>query len=221
MRKGLRDRAAAGGSKDSPAGNCTNARINWEAAKQAFSASMFNCPMRKAKTEVLSVLLDASTIKRRVRSLGKEITRDYRGRSPLLVGVLRGAAVFLADLIRHIDLELEVDFMALSSYGSATETSGQVQLLKDLENSIDGADVILVEDIVDTGLTLNYLVGNLKSRNPASLRVCALLSKPSRRKVDVIVDYLGFEVPDSFVVGYGLDFDQQFRNLPYIGILGD
>ncbi|MFB3903294.1 MAG: hypoxanthine phosphoribosyltransferase [Acidobacteriota bacterium] len=177
--------------------------------------------MRKAKTEVLSVLLDASTIKRRVRSLGKEITRDYRGRSPLLVGVLRGAAVFLADLIRHIDLELEVDFMALSSYGSATETSGQVQLLKDLENSIDGADVILVEDIVDTGLTLNYLVGNLKSRNPASLRVCALLSKPSRRKVDVIVDYLGFEVPDSFVVGYGLDFDQQFRNLPYIGILGD
>ncbi len=175
--------------------------------------------MPTAKTEVPSVLLNRQTIKRRVQSLGKEITRDYHGRSPLLIGVLRGAAVFLSDLIRHINLELEVDFIALSSYGSATETSGQVQLVKDLESSIDGAHVILVEDIVDTGLTLNYLVGNLKSRNPASLRVCALLSKPSRRKVDVNIDYLGFEVPDSFVVGYGLDYDQQFRNLPYIGIL--
>jgi hypoxanthine phosphoribosyltransferase len=175
--------------------------------------------MLKAKTEVRSVLLNAQTIQRRVRLLGKEITRDYKEKSPLLVGVLRGAAVFLSDLIRHVDLELEVDFIALSSYGSATETSGQVQLVKDLESSIDGADVILVEDIVDTGLTLNYLVGNLKSRNPASLRVCALLSKPSRRKVEVNIDYLGFEVPDSFVVGYGLDFDQQFRNLPYIGVL--
>jgi len=175
--------------------------------------------MRNGKTEVQSVLLDTPTIKRRVRSLGREITRDYRDRSPLLVGVLRGAAVFLSDLIRHIELELQVDFIALSSYGSATETSGQVQLVKDLESSIDGEDVILVEDIVDTGLTLNYLVGNLKSRNPASLRVCALLSKPSRRKVEVHIDYLGFEVPDSFVVGYGLDFDQQYRNLPYIGVL--
>jgi len=168
---------------------------------------------------VPTVLLNAQTIKRRVRSLGKEITRDYKDRSPILVGVLRGAAVFLSDLIRHIDLELEVDFIALSSYGSATESSGQVQLVKDLESSIDGADVILVEDIVDTGLTLNYLVGNLKSRNPGSLRVCALLSKPSRRKVNVYIDYLGFEVPERFVVGYGLDFDQQFRNLPYIGVL--
>ncbi len=172
-----------------------------------------------AKTEVQSVLLNAQTIKRRVRSLGKEITRDYNGRSPILIGVLRGAAVFLSDLIRHINLELEVDFIALSSYGSATETSGQVQLVKDLESSIDGRDVILVEDIVDTGLTLNYLVSNLKTRNPASLSVCVLLSKPSRRKVEINIDYLGFEVPDSFVVGYGLDFDQQFRNLPYIGVL--
>ncbi len=175
--------------------------------------------MPKAKTEVPSVLLNAQTIKQRVRSLGKEITRDYKDKSPLLVGVLRGAAVFLSDLIRHIDLELQVDFIALSSYGSATETSGQVQLVKDLESSIHGADVILVEDIVDTGLTLNYLISNLRSRNPASLRVCALLSKPSRRKVSVSIDYLGFEVPDSFVVGYGLDFAQQFRNLPYIGVL--
>jgi hypoxanthine phosphoribosyltransferase len=175
--------------------------------------------MARAKTEVASVLLNAQTIKRRVRSLGKEITRDYRDRSPLLVGVLRGATVFLSDLIRHINLELQVDFIALSSYGSATETSGQVQLVKDLESSIDGEDVILVEDIVDTGLTLNYLISNLKSRNPASLRVCVLLSKPSRRKVEVNIDYLGFEVPDNFVVGYGLDFDQQFRNLPYIGVL--
>jgi len=188
-------------------------------SEAGFTATIFNCPMQKAKTEVSSVLLNAQSIKRRVRSLGKEITRDYKGKSPLLIGVLRGAAVFLSDLIRHIDLEVEVDFIALSSYGSATETSGQVQLVKDLESSIDGADVILVEDIVDTGLTLTYLVGNLKSRNPASLRVCALLSKPSRRKVQVSIDYLGFEVPDSFVVGYGLDFDQQFRNLPYIGVL--
>ncbi|RPI29838.1 MAG: hypoxanthine phosphoribosyltransferase [Acidobacteria bacterium] len=177
--------------------------------------------MTKAKTEGPRVLIEAARIKRRVRALGKRITRDYQGQTPLLVGVLRGAAVFLSDLIRHVDLKLEVDFIAMSSYGSATETSGQVQLLKDLESSIDGSHVILVEDIVDTGLTLNYLVGNLRSRNPASLRVCALLSKPSRRKLEVAIDYLGFEVPDRFVVGYGLDFDQQFRNLPYIGVLGD
>jgi len=188
-------------------------------SEAGFNATISNCPMPIAKTEVQSVLLNAQTIKRRVRSLGKEITRDYNGRSPILIGVLRGAAVFLSDLIRHINLELEVDFIALSSYGSATETSGQVQLVKDLESSIDGRDVILVEDIVDTGLTLNYLVSNLKTRNPASLSVCVLLSKPSRRKVEINIDYLGFEVPDSFVVGYGLDFDQQFRNLPYIGVL--
>ncbi|HXK58453.1 MAG TPA: hypoxanthine phosphoribosyltransferase [Acidobacteriota bacterium] len=175
--------------------------------------------MSDAQTEVPSVLIDTRRLRRRVRALGAEITRDYRDRNPLFVGVLRGAAVFLSDLIRHVDLKIEVDFIAMSSYGSATESTGQVQLLKDLESSIAGVDVILVEDIVDTGLTLNYLIGNLQSRNPASLRVCALLSKPSRRRLQVTIDYLGFEVPDRFVVGYGLDYNQQFRNLTYIGML--
>lgn len=175
--------------------------------------------MSKVQNEVEAVLFDARAIQRRVRSLGRQISRDYRGRSPLFVGILRGAAVFLADLIRSTDIPSQIDFMALSSYGSATTTSGQVQLVKDLENSIDGKDVILVEDIVDTGLTLNYLVGNLRSRNPNSVKVCALLSKPSRRLVDVSIDYVGFEVPDRFVVGYGLDHDQRYRNLPYIAVL--
>ena len=170
-------------------------------------------------TEVRRVLFEPQTIRRRVRTIGQRITIDYRGEKPVFVGVLRGAAVFLADLIRAVDLQLQVDFIALTSYGSYTETSGQVQLVKDLESSIEGRLVILVEDIVDTGLTLNYLIGNLKSRNPASVKVCALLSKPARRRVAVMIDYLGFEVPDCFVVGYGLDFDQRFRHLPYIGAL--
>jgi hypoxanthine phosphoribosyltransferase len=165
------------------------------------------------------VLFDAKTIARRVRALGRQIGRDYRGKTPLFIGVLRGATVFLADLIRSINLSCHVDFIAMSSYGSATETSGQVQLVKDVESSIEGRDVILVEDIVDTGLTLNYLVGNLRSRNPHSVKVCALLSKPSRRRIEVPLDYVGFEVADHFVVGYGLDFDQKFRQLPYIAIL--
>jgi hypoxanthine phosphoribosyltransferase len=169
--------------------------------------------------EAPEVLFDAKTIARRVRVLGRQIGRDYRGTTPLFVGVLRGAAVFLSDLIRSTNLACHVDFIAMSSYGSATKTSGQVQLVKDLESSIEGRDVILVEDIVDTGLTLNYLVGSLRSRNPRSVRVCALLSKPSRRQIEVPLDYVGFEVPDQFVVGYGLDFDQQFRHLPYIAIL--
>lgn len=167
------------------------------------------------------LLIPERTIRRRVRQLGKQITRDYRGKSPLFVGILRGAVVFLSDLIRDIPLRLQVDFIAMSSYGSATVASGQVQLLKDLEDSIEGQDVILVEDIVDTGLTLSYLVGILKSRNPASLRICALLSKPERRKVEVEIDYLGFEIPDRFVVGYGLDFAGKHRQLPYVGVLDE
>ncbi len=177
--------------------------------------------MRPKISEVQHILYDTRVLRRRVSALGKEITRDYRGRAPLLVGVLRGAAVFLADLIRNIDLLVQTDFISLSSYGTATDSSGQVQLLKDLETSIDGQDVILVEDIVDTGLTLNYLIGNLQSRNPASLRVCALLSKPERRKIEVPIHYLGFEVPDRFVVGYGLDFAGNYRQLPYIAVLKD
>jgi len=177
--------------------------------------------MYRKISEVEQILYDSRALRRRVLALGREITRDYRGRRPLLVGVLRGAAVFLADLIRTIDLPLQIDFISLSSYGTATASSGQVQLVKDLEMSIEGVDVILVEDIVDTGLTLNYLLGNLQSRNPASLRVCALLSKPARRKIEVPIHYLGFEVPDRFVVGYGLDFAGRYRQLAYIGIINE
>lgn len=175
--------------------------------------------MRTAPPELGEILITERQIQERVVELGARITRDYRDAIPLLVAVLRGAVVFHADLIRHIDLDLQVDFIAVFSYGPATRSSGQVQLIKDLESSIQGRQVILVEDIVDTGLTLNYLLGNLGSRRPASLRVCTLLSKPSRREVEVSLDYVGFEIPDRFVVGYGLDFDQKYRNLPYIAVL--
>ncbi len=168
---------------------------------------------------VSEILIGQQTILERVSEIGREITLDFAGRLPLLVCVLRGAALFYSDLIRRIDLPLRVDFIAVSSYGSATASSGQVRLIKDLETSIEGLDVILVEDIVDTGLTLNYLLQNLESRRPSSLKVCSLLSKPSRRQVEVGLDYCGFEIPDRFVVGYGLDFDQKFRNLPYIAVL--
>ena len=144
---------------------------------------------------------------------------DYEGESPLFVCVLRGAAIFHADLIRNTNLNLFVDFLSAYSYGESTESSGEVQLIKDLESSIHGRDVILVEDIVDTGLTLDYLLRNLGSRRPRSLKVCSLLSKPARRKVSVEIDYLGFEIPDQFVVGYGLDHNQRFRNLPFIARL--
>jgi len=165
------------------------------------------------------ILIDKTRIADRVRNLGGEISRDYEGKQPLVVGVLRGAVVFHADLIRHLELNLKIDFMSVASYGPATDSSGEVRLVKDLESSILGIDVILVEDIVDTGLTLDYLLRNLKNRRPASLRVCSLLSKPDRRRVEVSVDYQGFEVPDQFVVGYGLDFNQQFRNLPHVALL--
>lgn len=169
--------------------------------------------------ELGEILIDEQRIQERVAQLGMQITRDYRGRSPLFVGILRGATVFHSDLIRHVDLKLAIDFIAVSSYGAATRSSGQVQLIKDVESSIQGVDIILVEDIIDTGLTINYLIRNLKSRHPASLRVCALLSKPSRRQVEVPIDYMGFEIPDRFVVGYGLDYNQRYRNLPYVSVL--
>ena len=165
------------------------------------------------------ILIDKTRIADRVRNLGGEISRDYEGKQPLVVGILRGAVVFHADLIRHLELNLKIDFMSVASYGPATDSSGEVRLVKDLESSIFGLDVILVEDIVDTGLTLDYLLRNLKNRRPSSLRVCSLLSKPDRRRVEVTVDYQGFEVPDQFVVGYGLDFNQQFRNLPHVALL--
>ena len=164
------------------------------------------------------VLIPESRIRERVAALGRRIAHDYEGLEPLVVGVLRGAAIFHADLIRCLDPRIRIDFIAVSSYGSATRSSGEVQLVKDLETGVHDSDLILVEDIVDTGLTLDYLVRLLESRRPRSLRVCSLLSKPARRVVSTRIDYLGFEIPDRFVVGYGLDLDQRFRNLPFLGI---
>lgn len=165
------------------------------------------------------VLIDADTIAGRVAGLGREIGRDYQGLDLLVVGVLKGAMMFLADLIRHIHLPLTVDYVAVSSYGSGTGTSGAVRILKDLDMVVEGRHVLLVEDIVDSGLTLSYLYGFLQSRAPASLRVCALLDKPSRRRVPLRPDYCGFEVPDVFVVGYGLDYNEKYRHLPFIAVL--
>ena len=167
----------------------------------------------------IRVLIDEKTLARRVEELGQQISLELEGLTPILVGVLRGGAVFHADLIRHISLKLQIDFISAKSYGTSTESSGTIQLTKDLDSQVKGRDLVLVEDIVDSGLTARFLVDLLQQREPSSIRICSLLSKPSRRKVDVHIDYLGFEVPDAFVVGYGLDFDQSFRNLPYIGIL--
>jgi hypoxanthine phosphoribosyltransferase len=170
---------------------------------------------------VESVLVDEETLLQRVRELGAEITADYRGRDLLLVGVLKGAVFFIADLMREIDIPCEVDFMAISSYGSATDSSGVVRILKDLDLSIEGRNVLIVEDIIDSGLTLSYLVKTLRARQPASLEVCALLTKPARRAAAVPCRYVGFEIPQRFVIGYGLDFAEHYRNLPYVGILRD
>ncbi|MFQ5929739.1 MAG: hypoxanthine phosphoribosyltransferase [Acidobacteriota bacterium] len=173
----------------------------------------------KVPDEVGEILIDERQIHKRVAELGAAITQDYQGKNPLLIAVLRGAAIFYADLIRHIDLKLRIDFISVSSYGAVTKSSGEVQLLKDVESSIRGVDVILVEDIIDTGLTVDYLLRNLRNRGPASLRTCTFLSKPSRRQVQVQIDYVGFEVPDRFLVGYGLDYNQKYRNLPFIAVL--
>ena len=167
------------------------------------------------------VLLSEEQLQQRVQELGAEICRDYQGKEPLLVGILKGAAVFLVDLMRAVDLPLSIDFMAVSSYGAATESSGVVRILKDLDINIEGRDVLVVEDIIDSGLTLSYLVRNLEAREPASLEVCALLTKPERREIDVPVRYTGFEIPNRFVIGYGLDFAERYRNLPYVGVLDD
>jgi hypoxanthine phosphoribosyltransferase len=162
------------------------------------------------------ILIDADAIRDRVGELGRRITADFQGRTPHLIGILKGATIFHADLVRAIGMGVSVDFMAVGSYGSGVKSSGEVRILKDLDESVEGKDVLLVEDILDTGLTLHYLLENLQSRSPRSLRVATLLSKPSRRQIVVHADYVGFEVPDKFVVGYGLDFDQRYRNLPYI-----
>jgi len=169
--------------------------------------------------DVEEILLDADTVAARVAELGAQLTADYAGRDPVLVSVLKGALVFLADLMRSMDLPNSIDLMEVSSYGAATESSGQVRILKDLSQPIEGRDVIIVEDIIDTGLTLNYLLGYLADRQPASIRICCLLDKPARRLADIPIDYVGFTIPDRFVIGYGLDYDERYRNLPYIGVL--
>ena len=167
------------------------------------------------------ILIDEETLAARVAELGAEVSMDYEGRDLLLIGVLKGAVFFMADLMRHLTVACEVDFMAISSYGDATDSSGIVRILKDLDISIEGRHVLVVEDIIDSGLTLSYLIRNLESREPASLEVCALLTKPSRREIDVRVRYVGFEIPNKFVVGYGLDFAERYRNLPYVGVLDE
>ncbi len=169
--------------------------------------------------ETGEILVQADDLQRRVRELAAQVTADYEGKELLLVCVLKGAVFFLSDLMRHIEVPCEVDFMAVASYGDATDSSGVVRILKDLDAPIDGRHVLIVEDIVDSGLTLEYLMRNLKARGPASIEVCALLTKPDRRKADVPAKYIGFEIPNRFVIGYGLDHAERHRNLPYVAAL--
>ena len=167
------------------------------------------------------IIVQADELQQRVRELGEEISRDYADKDLLLIGVLKGAVFFLSDLMRQIEIPCEVDFMAVASYGSSTDSSGVVRILKDLDTPIEGRDVLIVEDIVDSGLTLQYLMRNLGARNPATLEVCALLTKPSRRKVELPIRFTGFEIPDRFAIGYGLDHAERYRNLPYVAALAE
>jgi hypoxanthine phosphoribosyltransferase len=165
------------------------------------------------------VLVQADELQHRITEIAAEVSRDYAGKDLLLIGVLKGAVFFLADLMRQLDIPCEVDFMAVASYGSSTDSSGVVRILKDLDAPLEGRDVLIVEDIVDSGLTLQYLMRTLEPRGPASLEVCALLTKPERRKVEAPARYVGFEIPDKFAIGYGLDYAERYRNLPYVAAL--
>ena len=169
--------------------------------------------------DVQEILFTEEAIAERIRELGAEITRDYEGRDVLVIGILKGANIFMAELVKRVDMLVKIDFMAVSSYGTSSESSGVVRIIKDLDQSIEGRDVLIVEDIIDTGLTLVYLKNLLEGRKAASVKVAALLDKPDRHKVDIRADYLGFTVPDHFIVGYGLDYAEQYRNLPYVGVL--
>lgn len=169
--------------------------------------------------DIANILFSEEQLRERIAQLGKQISEDYKGKSILAVGILRGATIFYADLVRHISCDVQFDFMAVSSYGNTTVTTGAVRFLKDLDTSIEGRDVLIIEDIVDSGLTLTYLTEALRQRKPASIKVCCLLDKPSRRKSPMVPDYCGYTIPDEFVVGFGLDFAEKYRNLPYIGIL--
>lgn len=175
--------------------------------------------LRDLREDIASVLVTEQQINEEIARLGRQLVADYAGKDLLLVGVLKGALMFMVDLARAVDLPLTLDFMAVASYGASTETSGIVRILKDLDSSIEGKHVLIVEDIIDSGLTLNYILDTLRTRNPASLRVCTLLNKQGRRRVAVPIDYICFEIPDEFVVGYGLDFNQIYRNLPFVGVL--
>jgi hypoxanthine phosphoribosyltransferase len=172
-----------------------------------------------AEKGVERTLIDEETLQRRIVELGAEISADYAGRDLVLAGVLKGAVFFIADLMRQLTIPCEIDFMAISSYGAGTDSSGVVRILKDLDANIAGRDVLVMEDIIDSGLTLSYLLRTLRARRPASLEICALLTKPERREIDVAVRYVGFEIPNEFVIGYGLDYAERYRNLPYIGVL--
>jgi hypoxanthine phosphoribosyltransferase len=171
------------------------------------------------KKDLKRILVTEEEIRQKVGELGRAISEDYRGKQLLVVGILKGSIVFMSDLIRAIDLPLEIDFMEVSSYGHSTESSGAVRILKDLDVDIEGRDVLVVEDIIDTGLTLNYLMEILRARKPASLKVCTFLNKPSRRKVKMEADFNGYDIPDEFAVGYGLDYAEKYRNLPYVAVL--
>lgn len=168
--------------------------------------------------DIQKVLINEEEIAKRVKELGAQLTEDYKGKDLMVVGILKGCMLFLSDLVRAIDLPLTMDFMVVSSYGNATKSSGVVRIIKDLEREIEGKDILIVEDIVDTGLTLSYLIENLKTRNPNSVKVCSLLDKPERRKVHVDIEYIGFGIPDEFVIGYGLDYAEVYRNLPFVGV---
>ncbi len=175
--------------------------------------------MRHVESQLAEVLIPADDVQKRVGELGAQIAADYRDKRPVLVGVLRGAVVFMVDLIRAVDIPLEIDFMAVSSYGASTKSSGVVRILKDLDTVVEGRHLLIVEDIIDSGLTLHYITEILMARHPASMRICTLLDKPANRQTNVTVDYTGFTIPSKFVVGYGLDFGGLYRNLPYIGVL--
>lgn len=169
--------------------------------------------------DIKEILLSEDQIKNRVKELGKEITEDYQGKDLLVIGILKGAAIFMSELIRYIDLPIKIDFMAVSSYGDFSISTGEVKIIKDLDFSAENKHILIVEDIIDTGYTLNYLSDNLRKRGALSVKVCTLLDKPERRVVGVPLDYLGFEIPDEFAVGYGLDYSERYRNLPFIGAL--
>lgn len=186
---------------------------------QPFRPHQLSPEIRASQSDVESVLLTQEQIQQRVAEMGAQISRDYAGKDPVFVSVLLGSFMFTADLLRHITVPCSLEFMAISSYGKDSRSSGVVRVMKDLDESVESRHVVIVEDIIDTGLTLNYLQENMLNRNVASVKVAAFLDKPSRRLTDVNVDYIGFEVPDEFVIGYGLDFAQKYRNFPFVGVL--